>query len=193
MATTSRYGWPTPDPADIPDVPGDMAGLAGAIEEAMGTIDDRLTTFTGLSQSVMQYTSLTNVSLNAPEIPDSQWTPLQFPTAQKNLPASSPGWTQAQNDRIICQQTGLYRLSGFAGFAMNPAGSRGIAFRVNGNPSYPAITTNTAPADIEWYGCVDCEVVVAQGDFLQLVVRQTSGARLRLDTVYPRFSMQRVI
>lgn len=194
MAATSRYSWPTPDPGDTPDVPGDMADLANAVEEALGSIDDRLTTLTGSSQSVFQYTSLTSVTSNwPPTIQDSLWTPISFDAAQINLPASSPGYVQQSPTRITCQDTGIYRLSGFAGFALNAANSRALAFRVNGNPSYPALASVNAVYDMSTYLCINCEVRVNKNDWIELCVRQSSGTALKLDTVRARFSMQRVV
>jgi len=193
MATTTRYTWPVPDPSDKPEVHDDMRALANAVEESVGAVDDRLTTLTGLSQSVFQYTTLTRVSSNILTIPNVTWTPISFDAAQVNLPASTPGFVLASPTRITCQQTGIYRITGFAGFDQNASGSRAVGFRINGNPSYPAIQNGPALADMPWYGSVYVEAKVNKNDFLELVVRQASGGSLQLDVVKPRFSMQRLV
>lgn len=192
MGTTTRYQWPYPEASDIPDVPADVRELATSLEETVGTLDDRLTTLDGLSNSVFQYTTLTRVSTNIQNIPNAAWKALSWDTAQFNLPASNPGFVLASPTRITCTQTGLYRMTGFAGLAQNATGSRGIAFRVNGNASYPAITANTPPDDMPWYGSVICDARVNKNDFIELCVRQTSGGSLLLDDAYPRFGMQRL-
>lgn len=193
-AATNRYGWAYPDPADAPDTAGYLGDLANAVEESLGQLDDRLTTLTGLSQSVMQYTTLARVSASIPTIPNAAWTPITFDAAQFNLPTSNPGFVLASPTRITCMQTGLYHMTGFAGFAINSTGSRAIAIRVNGNPSYAAITSGDNPsADIQWFGCVVVEARLNTDDYVELVVRQTSGAGLKLDDVLPRFSVRRMV
>lgn len=193
MATTTRYAWATPNQSDEPDVPTDMAQLANAVEQTVGAIDDRLTTLTGLQQSIFQYTTLYRGSTIKFEIPSGSWTPIPFDLAQYNKPDTSPGFGLATPTIIKCQQTGLYRITGFAGFAQNSTGSRALGFRVNGNVSYPAISSTNAVTDMPTYLCVFVEARVNKGDVMELVARQTSGAKLAIDWVYPRFSMQRVI
>lgn len=195
MAKTTRYDWPTPNLSDVPDVPEDLSTLADAIEETVGSMDDRLTSLTGLSQSIFQYTTLTWInSTTPPTIPDSNWTAVPFTAVQKNLPDATPGFAAASPTRITCTQTGLYRLTGFAGFAMNGNGSRAVAFRVNGpGSSYPAISSGRPPTDIEWYGSIVVDCRVNKNDYMELVMRQTSGSGLKMDTVLPRFGMQRLI
>lgn len=192
MATTTRYAWPTPNLSDPPDVPTDLKDLAVAVEQTVASMDDRLTTLTGLNQSIFQYTTLYRGSSNVPTIPTASWTPVSFDLAQWNKPDTAPGYVGASPTRITCQQTGLYRITGFAGFAQNSTGSRAVGFRVNGNPSYPAIQNTMAVADMPTYLSVYVEARVNKNDYLELVVRQTSGAGLKLDTVFPRFSMQRL-
>lgn len=193
MGSTTRYQWPYPEYSDPPDVPSDVRELAQSLEETVGTLDDRLTTLDGLSNSVFQYTALYRGTVNIQQIPTATWRPVSFDLAQYNLPKSQPGWVAASPTRITVHQQGLYRLTGFAGFAQNSAGSRAVAFRVNGNASYPAITSGLPPSDMPWYGTVICDARVNQDDFIELVVRQSSGSTLNMDTVYPRFGMQRLV
>ncbi len=192
MATTTRYAWPTPNLSDPPDVPTDMAELAAAVENTVGAMDDRLTSLTGLSQSIFQYTTLYRASSAVVPIQTSKWTPIPFDVAQWNKPDAAKGFVLASPTRITCRQTGLYRITGFAGFVQNGTGSRAVGFRVNGNPSYPAIQNTNAVDDMPTYLSVYVEARVNVDDFIELVVRQTSGANLNLDSVTPRFSMQRL-
>jgi hypothetical protein len=192
VGSTTRYQWPYPEASDPPEPYQDIRALAGSLEETVGTLDDRLTTLDGLSQSVFQYTTLTRTSSNLQTIPNGAWRPLTWDTAQYNLPKSDPGFEFASPNRITCTQTGLYRLTGFAGMATNPNGSRAIAFRINANPSYPAISSGIPPADMPWYGSVICDARVNKTDFLELCLRQSSGGDLLMDDVFPRFGMQRL-
>ncbi len=194
MPVTTKYAWETPEYTDPPDVPGDMQRLATVIEETVMGLDDQLTVLTGSSSSQMQYTALTRAVSDPQNIANAVWTPVVWDTPQYNLPTTAPGWTAKSPNRITCIQSGLYHFDGFAGFKSNATGSRGVAFRVNGNPSYPAISTGDNPgAGIGWYGCVSCEVKVNAGDWIELVVRQSSGAPLLMDSVFPRFSVRRMV
>jgi len=193
VGSTTRYQWPYPDPSDPPDVATDLLTLASSLEETVGTLDDRLTTLDGLSNSVFQYTALTRVSSNIMEIPNAQWTPVGFDAGQYNLPKSNPGWRLGSPTRITCVQSGLYRFTGAAGFEVNGTGSRAIAVRVNGNASYPVISSGRAPDDIDWFGSVVVDAaIVTPGTWVELVVRQSSGGPLNLSTVQPRFGAQRL-
>jgi hypothetical protein len=193
MGTTTRYTWPYPEESDTPDVPSDMTILADAVEETVGAIDDRVTTLTGLSQSIMQFTTLTRVSTNVMSIPNGAWTPIIWDAAQYNLPTSNPGFVFASPTRITIKETGLYRATGFAGLAQNVNGNRALAVRTNANASYAAIASGDAPTGIEWYGTVCVEARWNANDFVELCLRQTSGGSLDMDTVQPRFSMQRLL
>lgn len=193
MATTTRYSWPTPEDSDIPDVPDDMGKLATAVENTVGSLDDRLTTLTGMSASIFQYTTIYRGSSNRLDVPNAQWYAISFDIAQTNLPADNPGWVLSNPTQIRCMQTGLYRMTGFAGFVQNGTGTRAIALRVNGQPSYPAIQNCPAPSDMPSYLSVYIEAKVNKDDVIELCLRQTSGGTLKMDAIFPRFSMQRLI
>ncbi len=196
MGSTTRYQWPYPEESDPPDVPADIGDLARSVELTIGTLDDRLTNLDGVADSVFQITILARTSSNLQNIPTSTWTPVSFDTQQLNVPQAMPGFTLTSPTRITCHQRGYYRISGFAGIQANGTGSRGVAVRVNGSvstsSSYPAIQSGNGVSDMPWYGSVNVEALVNKDDFLELVVRQASGSTLKMDAVYPRFSMQRI-
>jgi hypothetical protein len=197
MSATTRYSWPTPDASDIPDVPGDMSGLANAVEESVGAIDDRVTALTGLSQTIFQYTTLTRVSTNQMTIQPGVWTPIIWDAAQYNLPKTQPGFVFASPTRITCLETGLHRFTGFAGLAAKGVGSRALAFRVNGNggaSAYPAIATGwPLLADISWYASITVDARLNKDDFVELCLRHTADDPLKMDPVLPRFGIQRLL
>lgn len=195
MGDTTRYDWPYPEQADVVDVPRDMTALANAIEETVGQIDDNLTTLTGSTSSTFQYTVVTRQSLTPMTIPEGEWTPVIFDIPQWNVPSTAPGWVAASPTRLTCNQPGIYTFNGSAGFKSNTNGSRAIAFRVNGNASYPAINSGTQLYnDIPWYGTVTCEARLNATDWVELVVRQAqTNTSLQMDTaVIPRFSIRRM-
>ncbi len=196
MGATTRYQWPYPEESDVPDVPADVQELATSVEETIGTLDDRLTTLDGISQAVFQYTVLTKTDTATPQtITNALWTPVAFDFPQWNKPDSMPGYVATSPTRITAWQAGTYRLSGFAGFAVNANGSRAVAIRVNGSgtrTAYPAIQSGTPTTDMPWYGSVNVECRVNKYDFFELVVRQSSGTSIKMDPVLPRLSMQRI-
>jgi hypothetical protein len=193
MGATTRYNWAYPEESDPPAVPSDIQALADDVEETLGSIDDRVTVLTGLSQSVMQYTTLTRISANVMQIPSGVWTPIIWDVTQFNLPTSNPGFVFASPTRITIKETGLYRATGFAGLAQSTSGNRALAVRTNAVASYTAIASGNPPDGIEWYGSVCVEARWNANDFVELCLRQTSGGTLAMDTVQPRFSMQRLL
>lgn len=86
--------------------------------------------------------------------------------------------TSANTERLTAPITGLYSIGGHAYFAANATGSRQISVRVNGS-TYIAIQRE-AKGDATNVTVLSVETVyrLAAGEYVELVVQQTSGGNL---------------
>ncbi len=101
----------------------------------------------------------------------------------------------SNTDRLICQTSGKYSITGNARFDANAVGFRSLIIRLNGTD---AIAVVTGPG----IGAVDpADLFLAtiynltRGDYLQLEALQTSGGNLLVKYIArftPEFMMQKI-
>lgn len=102
--------------------------------------------------------------------------------------------TVTNNSRLTCRYAGVYQITGNIIWAANNTGQRGCAIRLNGTTFLADSTNDTAGT-----GTTNINVTtlyaLAVNDFVELVVTQSSGGALNVNTsgnISPEFMMVRV-
>jgi hypothetical protein len=99
------------------------------------------------------------------------------------------------NTRLTCKTAGIYIISGHVAFAANATGQRAISIRLGG-VDYIATQNNHGPNGADTLTMsVTTQYELAVGDYVELMVYQTSGGALNVlagAKYSPEFSMMRV-
>lgn len=188
MGTTSNYAFPYPELSDSPNVPANMASLAQAIDTRIKSTNDAIAALQAAASSGFQNTVIYKSGTQS--VATAAWTAVQFDV---EVIDTGSGWAVGTPSQMVLQQTGQYIIWGFAGFAANATGNRGIGLRINGTTTFIAMNNSTTSGSEEWYSTVEYEGRFNAGDYVELCVRQTSGGALSTSTVIPRLTARRVL
>jgi hypothetical protein len=146
-----KGSYPAPQLADNAVGPGNIAVLPAA--------------------SVGRPTSLSVVDSFETAVP---WTTESFDTSSM--------WSDAQPTRLTAPRTGIYRVSATVAFDPNGTGVRELQIIRNGvSASILCFDRRAVSAAGERsYAAVSCLLTLAQGDYIEALVRQTSGGSLNV-------------
>jgi len=99
--------------------------------------------------------------------------------------------TVTDTGRLTAPTAGKYRISGAVAFDVNATGSRILKLRKNGTTVYDA-DEKPASASFFPYTRIATTVALAAGDYVELVVYQTSGGNTDLKFIngVPHFEME---
>jgi hypothetical protein len=86
--------------------------------------------------------------------------------------------TTVNPSRYTCQVAGVYRISVSGSIAPSGTGARKVGVNVNGAASIGAAVQQVPPASNTWQGAVSTDTYLNVGDYVELVVWQTSGGNL---------------
>lgn len=86
--------------------------------------------------------------------------------------------TTTNPSRYVCQVPGLYRITVTGSMAPNGTGARKVGINVNGVSLTGAGVQQVPPASNTWQGAVSTEAFLNAGDYVELVIWQTSGGAL---------------
>ena len=111
-------------------------------------------------------------------------TAVVFDTPLDNLGGM---WNPNQGDRVTVPVRGVYSLGGASSWVANAAGIRYQWFRRNGNDlkafgPQAALPGSAVINDLE----AGAKIILEAGEYVELIVHQTSGGNLNLNTS-PRF------
>ena len=130
-------------------------------------------------------------------IANASLTALSFNSERQDTDAIHD--TVTANSRLTCKTAGFYLIFGTVRWDVNSSGNRSIGIRLNGTASDPA--TTLANVQVNGIATNNSDMAVATGyqlavnDYVELVVRQTSGGSLDVQSVgnhSPEFGMVRV-
>lgn len=83
--------------------------------------------------------------------------------------------------RYTIQVAGTYLIMATAGFPTNSTGNRKLGININGANANGGVFTGPAMASNSWAACVCVEQALVVGDYVEMVVWQTSGGALSLN------------
>ena len=102
--------------------------------------------------------------------------------------------TVTNNSRLTCRYGGVYEIKGNVEFAANGTGSRVAKIKLNGTTVIAQMRIVAAASDNHALQ-VSCAYALALNDYVELVVQQSSGGALNVNSTgnySPEFSMVRV-
>lgn len=126
-------------------------------------------------------------------IATATWTVLAF--ASEHYDTDTMHDTSTNNSRLTVTTAGKYHISGHVGFEANATGIRAIAIKTNGTSDFLAVQNANAVSGAPHYLSISADYNLSAGDYVELVVYQTSGGALnivRLANYTPEFGMTKV-
>lgn len=194
MGVTTNYAIHYPTLSDPPNVPNDLQTAMTSVDTVLKSLADRIGTLEGTTASATTYQNvvLTTATLVMQSIPPNGWYAVNWDKEQRDLTNAHDLSTKLSQVRIL--NDGVYELHGFAGFAANNVGDRGVGFRNLATTTYPAlhVSRTTSETGQEWFGSVSVVAEFKVGTTVEMVVRQTSAGNLKLSEVLPRFSIRQI-
>ena len=192
MGTTPTFALPFPEATDPADVPTDMQQLAQAVEDSIGEpLDARI--------DVVEARPACRVTRAAVQsIPNAADTALIWDTVRHDEAGAAALWAAGQPTRLTCKEAGLYTIRGNQLWVPNASGFRWLYIFLNGIPGGATnqiarmaqagnATENALAVETSWPMIV--------GDYVELVVQQTSGVALNISKfgkASPEFMIERV-
>jgi hypothetical protein len=89
--------------------------------------------------------------------------------------------TTTNSSRYTVQVAGIYLVMATASFPTNATGNRKLGINVNGTNVRGGVFQGPSMASNSWSACVCVEQAFVVGDYIEMVVWQTSGAPLSLN------------
>lgn len=89
--------------------------------------------------------------------------------------------TTVNTSRYTIQVAGTYLIMATAGFPTNSTGNRKLGININGSNANGGVFTGPAMASNSWAACVGVEQALVVGDYIEMVVWQTSTISLSLN------------
>lgn len=90
--------------------------------------------------------------------------------------------TTTNTSRYTIQVAGTYLIMATASFPTNATGNRKLGININGTNANGGVFTGPAMSGNSWSACVCVEQALAVGDYVEMVVWQTSGAPATLNS-----------
>ena len=125
-------------------------------------------------------------------IPSGELVPLTF---HHNVEDSDAMHDPSRPTRLTCRTAGRYSISAAVEFAANGYGSRQVVVRVNGRDQAAAMRVPAVVGESTQINFTAPPLVLKPGDYVELMVRQTSGQTLEVPAggqTPTTFSMTRV-
>lgn len=86
--------------------------------------------------------------------------------------------TSTNTSRYTVQVAGTYRITAIGGFANNATGNRKLGINLNGSNARGATVQLGAISTNSWCACVSVDLPLVVGDYVEMVMWQTSGGNL---------------
>jgi hypothetical protein len=128
----------------------------------------------------------------AQSVPSGEPTVLSFDQEQHD---ANGIFDEQAKTRLTCRTAGRYAISACVEFAANGKGSRQVLVRRNGKDEVAAMRVPAVSDETTQITFTSPPVELKPGDYVELLVRQTSGQVLQISTteqIAPKFSMTRV-
>lgn len=90
--------------------------------------------------------------------------------------------TSTNTSRYTVQVAGTYRVTGVGGVVSSATGNRKLGINLNGVNVRGAAVQQASLATNSWCGCVSTEVACVVGDYIEVVIWQSSGGPLNTAT-----------
>lgn len=176
MPTTPTYGLPYPATGDSPNVPSDIQALATAVETQLVTVNGLITALTGRVTPVAQLRQTV-----AQSVANATYTACTFTT--EDLDTLNGHSTSVNTSRwtVPTGWAGAYALDGGGKFATNVTGSRSARWAKNGAVVAGGEGPGFSADDTSAFVARPIVVALAVGDYVEMQIRQSSGASLNTD------------
>jgi hypothetical protein len=86
--------------------------------------------------------------------------------------------TTVNTSRYTIQVAGTYRIVAIGGFSTNATGNRKLGININGANARAGSIQQAGMASNSWNSCVVTELACVVGDYIEIVMWQTSGGNL---------------
>jgi hypothetical protein len=141
----------------------------------------------GYTQGAMVYRNSTQ------SIPDGQMEVISFSTELWDTDAI---FDAGSPTRLTCKTAGKYSISAHVAFASNTTGNRQVFIRKNGTDYLAGdIRQAVQTGGTRTVFAIETKEVLNVNDYVELIVFQTTGGSLNVDTLWnrsPNFGMQRI-
>ena len=139
------------------------------------------------SKTVFPYCRVSNNATQS--IPDTTKTAILFNT--EDFDPFNMHSTISNTSRITVAEDGIYLIGGVCNFASNGVGYRSLAFDVNGALEAAVQQEENPGAAVVTFLEGSYLVELSSGDYVEMMVQQTSGAGLNL-SANPRFYVTKI-
>lgn len=176
MPATPTYGLPYPGTADSPHGPNQVQALAEAVETELVAVNGAVT---ALAARVVPVAHLRQTV--AQSVASATYTACTFTT--EDLDTLNGHSTSVNTSRwtVPVGWAGAYMLTGGGKFATNVTGSRSAQFAKNGTGIAGSEGSGFSASDTSTFTAKTIVVSLAEGDYVEMQIRQSSGGSLNTD------------